>query len=576
MPEEAFEPVVPQPESEGVRLTVSKSSCSCADRGPVLRASSLSTNVLFRARELAALFSKTPDLASTNALERAFALDWLDRFDEAWAVLGAAAAREDAPSELLLLYANYLVYGRPGVPDLLDPDRPGFYRPGRRAEAEAALRRVVARADAPGASLLDGLCAARAALLSDAAGDLAGALARLDRIDEACKDDGRRRWCRERVFALSLRSRIREGGGDPGTVPLEPADPGRGQTHYIPGPGGPGDHAYNWDEPFPVARSRYALAETREKLRRWRGADGMAAAGLALLGETPHRWPFASPLRPDPAWAEWWLRRAAIRGNAEARARLRRLAPSPGSPAGDGGAETASTIPFADWTPEERAARLSWPPPDAQPTLLALVADDGTALFAGPIGDPAEAPSPELFAAEARFAPGAAARTPLASVRTLVVARGVGTIPDYAFAGLPELRCVVLPESVRTVAGRAFADCPALESAVFLSREQTTISLDAFDGAAPSFALFHPAYSVLEPRPIALWSFSDDHPEAAPTFFLRGLGLSDGESPGAVWSRVGDRARYTGLRVEGGRAFVVAADGTEKTLRRYDTGEDAK
>ena len=305
------------PQPEVFRFRASGSELSWSARSGEMGPADVPTNVLFRADELDALFAEPPGLAVSNALQRAFALDWLDRFDEAWALLRSAAESPDADPELLLLFANYLRYGRPGVSDLLDPGRPGFYRAELQDEADAQLRRIVARGMREDATPHEMVCAARARLLLRAASPEEAARAREETLElirrTGALSTGRR--THDQMFAFLLRNLASPRFcGDPGTLPCLPA-PWHGFSS-IPGPG---DREVDWkgDRHQPL----FHRAKLREQIRRWRGADAMAYAGSALCGAESSDWHCRDlSLEPDPAWGEWWLRRAAIRGNAAARA----------------------------------------------------------------------------------------------------------------------------------------------------------------------------------------------------------------------------------------------------------------
>ena len=280
----------------------------------------LPTNTCFTAAELARMFDPDdPALASTNALERALALDWRDRFAEAWALLLEEEARPDADPALLLLAANYRLYGRPGVPELLDPERPGLYRAALQGEARETLRRVAAHGadtNAPPRTLY--LAARARALLAPASfaeeGGRAEEVLALLRRAEIAPGSGFSRedsfWRRRAGDALRRGSFAKLGGltADPGVLP---------------------DGPENEADPYEYATRRERderqwsfLCRRRDAVLARHGADAMAELAALFLGadrETGRAWGHAV-LALDPAWGEWWARRAAIRGNSAARA----------------------------------------------------------------------------------------------------------------------------------------------------------------------------------------------------------------------------------------------------------------
>ena len=278
----------------------------------------LPTNTCFTAEELSRMFDPDdPALASTNALERALALDWRDRFAEAWALLREEEARPDADPALLLLAANYRLYGRPGVADLLDPERPGLYRAALQGEARETLRRVAALGadtNAPPRTLY--LAARARALLAPASfaeeGErTAEVLALLRRAENAPRPSREDFFWRRRAGDALRRGAFAQLGGlaaDPGVLPEGPenaADP----YEYAP--------RKERDE-----RQWSFLCGIRDSVLARHGADAMAELAALFLGadrETGRAWGHAV-LALDPAWGEWWARRAAIRGNAAARA----------------------------------------------------------------------------------------------------------------------------------------------------------------------------------------------------------------------------------------------------------------
>ena len=339
-PPEAAPPPPPPPAVFRVGPDWTPDAAPAAAR-PIRDPADLPTNTCFTAAELAALFDPDdPALSSTNALERAFALDWRDRFAEAWALLREEEARPDADPALLLLAANYRLYGRPGVADLLDPERPGLYRAALQGEARETLRRIVALGadtNAPPRTLY--LAARARALLApetfaeDGARE-AETAALLRRAAESPAPPPGAPGGKAQAFHRSLaeeallRGSFGGLGGfadDPGVLPVGPAD--------RPLPSGPsaereaGDGA---DAPAPWdyvrrgggdTRERAFLCRRRDSVFARRGADGMAELAALFLGaDRISREAGHAALAVDPAWGEWWARRAAIRGNAAARA----------------------------------------------------------------------------------------------------------------------------------------------------------------------------------------------------------------------------------------------------------------
>ena len=215
------------------------------------------------------------------------------------------------------------------------------------------------------------------------------------------------------------------------------------------------------------------------------------------------------------------------------------------------------------------------PAPPAAPTgsgaLLAAVAADGeTAVFLGAEADGAFVPP--TFPETVRFDPGAAASTPLARVRTLVVPHFVGNIPARAFEGLPALRCAVLPGWLRFVGARAFAGCPALEAAVFDDDPRSPLPADVFDGAAPGFAVF--LGSRYHPRRVPGDAAALPRADGAPP--LPATVVAAGGFDFRRWSFPGGVARYLGPRAEGGRLWRVREGaGAEILHRAGPAGPDA-
>ena len=222
-----------------------------------------------------------------------------------------------------------------------------------------------------------------------------------------------------------------------------------------------------------------------------------------------------------------------------------------------------------EYVPQRRVASPvpDAPAPPAAPTgsgaLLAAVAADGeTAVFLGAGADGAFAPP--TFPETVRFDPGAAASTPLARVRTLVVPDFVGNVPARAFEGLPALRCAVLPGWLRFVGARAFAGCPALEAAVFDDDPRSPLPADVFDGAAPGFAVF--LGSRYHPRRVPGDAAALPRADGAPP--LPATVVAAGGFDFRRWSFPGGVARYLGPRAEGGRLWRVREGAGAEVLHR--------
>ena len=301
----------------------------CPRRDPA----DLPTNTCFTAAELARMFDPDdPDLSSADPFRRATALDWRDRFAEAWTLLCEAESRPDADPALLLLAANYRLYGRPGVPALLDPERPGFYRASLRDDARATLKRIIALAEPSNATPRTLYLAARARSLLPSASfgeecsrdaDARALLGRAKASPDAGGDAVRR------FFKELAAEALRLGGfaDDPGFVPVAPARHWlRPAFHGVAdagSPDAPAPYDYggsSWPAPGDT-RQWSQLCRRRDSVLVRRGADGMAEIAALFLGrdELARRHGHAT-LAVDPAWGEWWARRAAIRGNAGARA----------------------------------------------------------------------------------------------------------------------------------------------------------------------------------------------------------------------------------------------------------------
>ena len=119
----------------------------------------------------------------------------------------------------------------------------------------------------------------------------------------------------------------------------------------------------------------------------------------------------------------------------------------------------------------------------------------------------------------------------------------------------------MIPASVRAIGARAFADCPALESVVFLGDGEVSIAADAFEGASRRLVAWFARRTVSEPVLLS----------GAPFPAVRGLGLGPNDDF-ADWALPGGSARYVGLRVDGGCAYRVLADGTVDLIRTLDPG----
>ena len=224
------------------------------------------------------------------------------------------------------------------------------------------------------------------------------------------------------------------------------------------------------------------------------------------------------------------------------------------------------------------------PPPAAPlgegPLLAALAPGGETALFLGAEAQGAFAPP--TFPATVRFAPGAAGKTPLAAVRTLVVPHFAPRVPARAFAGLPELRCAVL-EGFAGLGPGAFADCPRLEAALFDAPPGDPIPPDAFAGAAPGFAAFLGAVSGIGRNPGDEASLP--RADGAPPLPARVVGFRGedgwdrpflaGGLSGGLWSLDAGRAEYRGPRVDGGVLWMPFADDGAAVLHRADSAGPA-
>ena len=361
------DPAAPEPASEVWKM---EPGGALAKTVPVRRYDDLPTNTCFTAAELARMFdADDPELSSPDPFRRAAALDWRDRFAEAWALLREEEAKPDADPALLLLAANYRLYGRPGVPELLDPERPGFYRASLRDDARATLRRIVALAAPSNAPPRTLYLAARArALLAPASfeeecsrdADVRALLGRAKASDDA-GGDAVRHFFKDLANEALLRGGFAD---DPGFVPVAPAHrwlrPAFHGTVDAGSADAPAPYAYEPFRPSDGAPTEWPfLCGRRDSVLARRGADGMAdIAGRFLGRDELARKRGHATLSVDPAWGEWWARRAAIRGNAGARAafegdRLARPEAMPEPSAGnaawwrDGGWHERSRFPGA-------------------------------------------------------------------------------------------------------------------------------------------------------------------------------------------------------------------------------------